>query len=393
MVLRFILFFGIFLAILIGATLFIYFSLSRFLQISDPRAQTALLWTFFLLSFSFFLSAILIRLNGNWFFNSYYFLSGVWLGLLVQLLTASILLWLIFGLRYILKLKFSMTPVASALCILASLFIIYGIWNAFSLRIKTIEVPIKNLPASWDGKSIVQLSDLHLGAIHRPGGLKKIVQKTNALKPNLIVITGDLFDGMDGDLTVFIDGLNQLKAPQGIYFVTGNHEAYLGFERALAIISKTAIRPLDGEVVSIDGLQIIGVGFPMNGQTQNPKTAFESPGFDPKKPSILLYHTPTNVLNSYDSFGRQQVGTYWSPDTDFSYAEKQGVGLQLSGHTHRGQFFPFSLIADWFYRGYDYGLHTLSDFYLYSTSGVGTWGPPLRIGTKSEIVKIKLKKA
>lgn len=391
MVFRFILFFGLFLSVLFGAHFALYFSVIHFFGITDSGTKTMLLWAVFLLSFSFFLSALLIRVHGNILFNFYYQISAFWVGLLVQLLFATALVWALVGVSRVAHFQLPLAQVTSVLFGLAVAVAFYGVWNAFHPVIKNVEVGLKNLPKNWIGKTVVQLSDVHLGAIHGAGFLRRVVSQVNTLHPDLVLITGDLFDGMDGDLTGFIEPLDSIQSKKGVYFVTGNHEGYLGLENALPILSKTKVQYLKDAVKDIDGLQLVGVDYPLAGLGDDPKAVFESKGYDPKKPTILMYHTPTNVLHTNGNRSVQQTSAYLKPDLDFSYAKSKGVDLQLSGHTHQGQFPPFSWVAHWIYDGHDSGLFSEDGFNLYVSPGVGTWGPPLRLFNQSEIVAIKLK--
>jgi len=175
--------------------------------------------------------------------------------------------------------------------------------------------------------------------------------------------------------------------------VTGNHEYYIGLSRALAALAQTRINVLQCEAVEMDGLQIIGIGYPGIAETR------EIRGLDNladpssmRRPRILLFHTPTNMIPADgDGMGRH-VSTYWVPETDFTPAQKLGVNLQLSGHTHAGQFFPFGYLTRLLYKGYDFGLKGSGAFSIYTTCGVGTWGPPMRTGNRPEIVAINLKR-
>jgi hypothetical protein len=172
--------------------------------------------------------------------------------------------------------------------------------------------------------------------------------------------------------------------------VTGNHEVYAGLRRCLDIVSRTNIRLLYNEVVEVDGLYLMGVAYP---GIQNPAEirGLDSLANAASAPAacILLFHTPTDIRSGY---GRDRpTATYFKPDTSFALNRELGVSLQLSGHTHKGQLFPFSLVTNWIYSGYDYGLHREGGFALYTSSGVGTWGPPMRTGTPPEIVAITLK--
>lgn len=391
MVLRFLLFFAVFISILLGVHFALYFSAIHFFGITDTSSKHMMLWAVFILPLSFFLSALLIRIHGNILFNAYYLVSAFWVGLLVQLLFATAFVWAVIGVSRVAHIQLPLAPITSAAFGVAVAVALYGVWNAFHPMVQNIEIGMKNLPQSWVGKTVVQLSDVHLGAIHRAGFMESVAKKVNALRPDLVLITGDLFDGMDGDLTGFIEPLDSLQAKQGVYFVTGNHEGYLGLENALPILAKTKIHYLKDEAKDIDGLQLVGVDYPLAGDGGNPRAVFESATYDPKKPTILMYHTPTNVLHTNGTRSGQQTTTYWKPDMNFSYAKSKGVDLQLSGHTHQGQFPPFSWIAHWVYDGHDHGLYSDGSFNMYVSSGVGTWGPPLRLFNQSEIVAITLK--
>jgi hypothetical protein len=391
MILRFILFFGTFLFVLLGAHFSLYFSALHFFQVTDTGTKSFLLWATFLLAFSFFLSAFLIRLHGNPIFSAYYLFSAFWVGLLVQLLFAVVALWVLAGIFKLAGIGLPLFHVASVFFGLAFVVAMCGAWNAFHPKVTNIEIGLKNLPAEWQGKTVVQLSDVHLGAIHGVGFLNRVVDQVNALKPDLVLITGDLFDGMDGDLTGFIDPLDRIKFKEGVFFVSGNHEGYLGLKESMAVLGKTKIYHLKDEVKNVKGLQLVGLDFPMGNTTKDPKEVFGSAAYDPKKPTILMFHTPTTVLFSTQSIMSQRSDAYWSPNLDVSYAKSMGVDLQLSGHTHSGQFPPFSWISKLVFKNHVQGLFTDGDFKLYTSAGTGTWGPPIRLFNPSEIVAIKLK--
>ncbi len=391
MLVRFVLFFATFLSVLLGAHFAVYFSIVHFFGVTSTGTKSFLLWATFLLAFSFFLSAVLIRLHANPIFNAYYLFSAFWIGLLVQLLFAIAMLWVLAGVSKVIGIEFPMFHISSVLFSLAFVVSMCGAWNAAHPVVNTIEASFKNLPKSWEGKTLVQLSDVHLGAIHGQNFMQKIASRVNALNPSLVLITGDLLDGMDGDFTGLVQAVDSMKPEKGIYFVTGNHEGYLGLDIAKKFVAQTTMRDIDGRVEDIDGLQLVGVPYPLFDRFSNPKEVFDSPEYDPTKPTILMYHTPTNVGHQNNSLSYQQTTAYLKPDLDTSYAREKGVDLQLSGHTHRGQFPPFSWFASLLFRGRSYGLFKDGPFQLYVSSGVGTWGPPIRLLTESEIVAIRLK--
>lgn len=368
----------------------LYISITHFFAVTQTGKRVILASAVFLLSLTFITSIIIVRSHENIFTGVYYALSAFWLGLLINLTLAFAIGWLINLSGKIIGSKPDMFLTGVVLLISAFLYSCYGVWNAFHPEIKNIEIEIKDLPEEWKGKTIVQLSDVHLGFINRAGFFRYVAEKANSAHPDIVVITGDLFDGMADGLEAFIEPLNSLEAKRGIFFVTGNHENYLGVERARSILSRTKIRVLDNEAVQMDGLQIIGVSYPKSGEQRDIRKIIQNRNFKQEMPGILLYHTPTNIDLKAVNISEQQKRTYFSPDEDFTAAKEFGTKLQLSGHTHKGQIFPFGYLTKRIYHGLDYGLNRFGDFALYTTCGTGTWGPPMRTGNTPEIVAIRL---
>jgi predicted MPP superfamily phosphohydrolase len=391
MVFKVVLFLAAILALTIGAHLLFFKAVVSLFLITSPGLKISLFVLLFLLSLSFMVSFLLLRWQANTLTVGFYMFSAVWFGLFINLLLAILLSWLIIAAVWIAGTYHNTRLIAAGCLTLAVLFSAYGMWNAFHPRIKKLPVEIENLPEQWKGKIIVQLSDVHLGHFYGPKFLAELVQRVNALQPALIFITGDLFDGMASDISRFTDGLNRFKAEKGVYFVTGNHENYIGLNRALKVLAQTRINVLRNEGVETDGLQIIGVGYPGIEGTKEIQglDQLEKPS-SIRKPRILLFHTPTNMIPTGGDGLDRHFSTYWVPETTFSPAQQLRVDLQLSGHTHAGQIFPFGFLTRLLYKGYDYGLRHLGAFSLYTTSGVGTWGPPMRTGNRPEIVVINL---
>lgn len=392
MVFRVLLFILTVVAILFGMHFLLYSAIIRFFSVVNSTVKTALFVALFFLSLSLVFSFPLVRWWENWLTSSFYLFAASWLGLLINLLLAVGLSWLVIGIVSSIGYNPNTQAIGVAFFVLAASYSLYGIWNAFHPRIKNIEVRIENLPAQWKNKTIVQLSDVHLGHVHRVGFLKSVIAKVNALNPDLVFITGDLFDGMSGNLTSFVEPLNTLKAQRGIFYVTGNHETYIGVSRVLDILEKTRINVLHNKVVELDGLQIVGISYPGLSGTKDIQNLRESrQDFSKAKPSVLLFHTPTNIKRKDENGRDAHSSAYWTPDTSFTVNKELGINLQLSGHTHKGQVFPFGYFTKSIYKGYDYGLHNEGGFSIYTTSGIGTWGPPMRTGNSPEIVVVKLK--
>lgn len=364
---KIIIFIVIIFFILVAAHAFLYFSWLRFFNITNPNIKKILGIALAILSVSFIVANLLVYLNENAITNFLYTVASIWLGTLLYLFLAVIGTWIIFLICRIFSVEANLKIVSGMFIIIALAYSVYGLWNAHYPRLKQIEVSIKNAPANWHGRTIVQISDVHLGAINHLGFLGKIVEAVKNIKPDIVFITGDLFDGAGRKLDKLIDPLNNLKSPLGTYFVTGNHETYINLDRALAAVQATNIKILRDQIIKIDGMQILGIDYPRAGQKKDIESILRK--LDRTKPNIVLFHEPTSI-DKFIQFG---------------------VNLQLAGHTHVGQLWPFNYITRRVYHGYDYGFHQQGDYTLYTTSGAGTWGPPMRTGNKPEIVVIKIK--
>ena len=328
-----------------------------------------LLGIFLFLGVSFIISSALNHWRENSATLIYYSVSAFWLGVLANLFLALII-WgiLVLGGRLV-GIDLSL-PLIGMILVGASLLLsAYGCYNAFTPKIKKIEVSLPNLPEVWKGKKIIQLSDVHLGTIYGPRFLQKLVKQVNNQEPDLILITGDLFDGFDGRLSDFAPGLKELKAKRGEYFIAGNHEVYLGLDKIRPLISEANINYLENDMVNLDGLQIVGSSFEASNQTVPLEKLLSNPKLNPADPIILMHHVPDNI----------------------AAAKAHGVNLELSGHTHRAQIWPLEIIAWLVYGKYEYGLTIEDSYQIYTSSGVGTWGPPMRTFNSSEIVEIILK--
>jgi predicted MPP superfamily phosphohydrolase len=361
--------FMLFMVALYGASHgFIYYSLTQFFT-SLGRHKLVVICTLSILGLSFLIASLAAHLFNNALTRGYYYLSGAWIGLIVNLLFAFLGAWLLVWIFQIAGLRLNLLYIGSLAVVLASVISVYGLWNAKHPVVKEISVSIDNLPEQWRGKKIVQLSDLHVGFLYREDSLAWINQKVSEINPDIVFITGDLFDGSDGDLNWVAQSLKGIKAKEGVFFITGNHETYLGLDKALAVVSQTNIEVLRDKMININGLQIIGVDYQAPGeQKRNLLEVFQKVGYDAAKPSILLYHAPMQI----------------------DEASSAGIDLMLSGHTHRGQIWPFGYITKLIFSGYDFGLKMKDKMYVYTSNGFGTWGPAMRTGNTPEIVEITL---
>jgi len=392
MAIKAVIFLGAILALTIGLHMLFYKAVIRVFAISGPALKTSLLIVLFLLALSFMTSFFLLQWQENYLTVWFYKFSAVWVGLFLNLLPAALVSWIIMAAIRMTGSNLPTRWIAVACIVAAVLYSAYGVWNAFHPRIKKIEVQFENLPPQWKNKTIIHLSDVHLGHFYGTEFLNNLVRMVNALNPEAIFITGDLFDGMAATISHFAVGLDQLKAKKGVFFVSGNHETYVGLNRALNVLKKTKIQSLHNEIIEVDGLQIMGISYPgIRGAHEIRGLKKLSQNASSKKPRILLFHTPTNIRPKGGDGLDHHFATYWVPDTSFALNKEIGVDLQLSGHSHAGQLFPFGYLTKLIYKGYHYGFHRLSRFAVYTTSGVGTWGPPMRTGNSPEIVVIDLK--
>jgi predicted MPP superfamily phosphohydrolase len=358
-----------FLSVLIGAHLAVFLSLSFFLASFGAWPRVSVLILSVVFPANFILASFLMHSAENASVRLWYTVSAFSLGLISNLFFLIILGWgVIFAVR-LFGAQPRMAIIGMAIIIFGSAVSIYGISNAFRPIIRHATVAIQGLPEQWKGKTIVQLSDIHLGPVYRADFLRGVVDQVNGLHPAAVMIVGDLFDGMDGDLDSLVGPLGDIRAEKGVFFSTGNHETYLGVNRSLSALEETGVEILDGRFVVVDGLAIIGISYPDRGAEKDiPALAGAFSRSVPNTPNILLYHAPIDIDRMKES----------------------GIDLQLSGHTHRGQQFPFNFVTHLVHKGYDYGLYHFGKYTLSVSSGVGTWGPPIRLGTRSEIVAITL---
>jgi uncharacterized protein len=363
----FVVFISIAEAIVVLAHAFLYFSWVRFFHITEPVHLRTLGIILAILAISFVGASLLVFWKDNILSKIVYYMASIWLGVLLYLFLSTIAIWIIMGIITLSGIQLNVNFIAAIIISIALIYGAYGLFNAANPRIHQIEVSIKNLPPSWRGRTAVQISDVHLGTIWGRRFMNRIVTKIAAVKPDIIFITGDLFDGEGDDMANEVAPLNSLKPPLGTYFVTGNHETYLGLGKAMKALSELPVTILNDSLVEIDGVQLLGISYPLRDKHKDIGIPLQS--LDRTKPNIVLFHSPVHL----DLFKRA------------------GVNFQLAGHTHQGQIWPLNYITDKVYNGYDRGLHVEGDYTIYTCVGTGTWGPPMRTGNHPEIVVIKFK--
>jgi predicted MPP superfamily phosphohydrolase len=248
-----------------------------------------------------------------------------------------------------------------------------GLANVLSaVAVKRVKVELAKLPLSASGYRIAMISDVHVGPTIGREFIEDIVRRINALKPDLIAIAGDLVDGSVADLGRLVEPLRDLRAKDGVFFVTGNHEYYSGVDEWVAFLPTLGIRVLTNERVAIGGPD----GFDLAGVEDLASRGFD--GHAPDLPRALLGRDPSRAL----------VLLAHQPKA-IHEAERLGVDLQLSGHTHGGQLFPWKYLVG-LDQPYVAGLHEHGRAQVYVSCGTGYWGPPMRVGAPAEITELEL---
>jgi hypothetical protein len=360
-------FISIIQAILLLAHLFLYKTWIFFHGAPDLTQAFALKIVVSILSVSFVTASLLAQKYFNPLVRAFYTIAAVWLGLVNFFFLAACSLWLIYGVPLLLGFHLEKRNLAT-LCFGAGLFAgILALVNAAWPRVVRVTIKLPNLPASWRGRTAALVSDLHLGHVRNAGFLRRIVRKLSSLQPDVLFIPGDMFDGTAVDLGRLSKIWTEFSAPLGSYFIAGNHEQFFSYEKYFGAVTASGIRIVQNEKILLDGLQVVGVHYLDSKNMERFRSILAKAELDPNVASILLVHDP-NVL---------------------SIAVEAGISLQLSGHTHRGQFFPFTKIVSRIYGIYAYGLHRFDNLQVYTSCGVGTWGPPMRLGSNPEIVMIR----
>lgn len=248
-------------------------------------------------------------------------------------------------------------------------FVVYGFFDAQKVRVKKLEIHTEKQALNNEQIRIVQLSDVHIGLIIRDKRLKCILESVKDAKPDILISTGDLLDGELNNVMLEAEQFAEIRPKYGKYAITGNHEYYAGIEKSLEFTKKAGFEILRDENKKIAGINIIGLEDPAGIKQGLTKENSRLPNLFPKEQSkefiLLLKHQPT-------------------------IEEDKNFDLQLSGHTHGGQIFPFMFFTRLFFPE-NYGYHTLSaNKAVYISKGAGTWGPPVRFLAPPEITVIDL---
>jgi predicted MPP superfamily phosphohydrolase len=333
----------------------------------SPRRHWRLLIALAILSVSFLATSIIGFRLTNAVLRFVYRVTAVWLGFVNYAFFSSVLCWLVYLAVRLGGARIERHYFAGAFLGLSVAVTAYGVINGEWTRLRRIIVKLPKLPESWRGRTAVLVSDLHLGNYRAFGFIRRVVKMVLRLKPDVVFIAGDLYDGTPADLARLAEPLRRLKPPLGAFFVEGNHEEFTDRTKYLNAVAATGVRVLENEKIIVDGLQIVGVTYRDATHGEHFRKTLQRTGFNRGQASVLLTHAPDRVQVSAE----------------------EGVSLQLSGHTHHGQFWPWTMAAERMYGKYVYGLQCLGELQVYTSCGAGTWGPPLRVGSSPEIVAIE----
>ena len=338
--------------------------------ITDPAILQTLWIAAIALTLSFPVASVLSMQKNSLFTRVLYKASVVWLSFLNYLVIAACVYALIVGVWSLADWEVPTALLQILLPLISIGVTIGGIMHASCIKVRRVELSWPNLPAFWHGKKAVWVSDIHLGQVRGARFAAKVVAHVSDLSPDIVFVGGDLYDGVAVDEAGAAAAFSALKPPLGSYFITGNHEEFRDSAHFVEAVKAAGIRVLHDEMVDIQGMQIIGVYDHDSMNKPLFSTILSGLKLDRAKPSILLKHRPSGL----------------------DLAAAAGITLQISGHTHKAQAWPFALIGRLIYGRFIYGMNGYaakdgSKMQVYTSSGVGTWGPPMRVGSDSEIVE------
>ncbi len=291
-------------------------------------------------------------------------ISSIWLVFVLYLFIFSLFIFILLIINSYLNSNIPLDVIAIIFIYLAFLLTIYGVWNSYNLIIKTYVIKSENLSKDWSKKKIVIISDFHIGNTRNENYIKKVISKINEQKPDIVFLLGDIIEGTSFPYEKWFNQFNKLNPQLGNYYVEGNHEKYSQeYELFKSNFPKNIIDTTDKKLI-INNTQIIGLRHVDYESKVKTTERLNELNYDKEKSSILLIHDPKNTKS----------------------LTKTGVSLILSGHTHNGQFFPFTLFIKSIYKKYAYGLNKTNNTISITSSGVGTSMIPFRLGTSSEIV-------
>jgi predicted MPP superfamily phosphohydrolase len=352
-VIQFLIFFLMFFSMSFLINLYVFLHISTMFGLE----HTVWFWLLLLLSSASFFFTIYLE-SSNILSKMVVIGVSVWMGMVV------ITLFTLFGYD-IIRLFVSIDPYKAGWTVVLMTLILTtgGITNALFVRTRSEEMTSRKLRRDL---KIVHLSDFHLGPIFGANYFARVMRHVKELNPDLVLITGDLLDSTEKHTSISFEVLKEIEAP--VFLSTGNHEFYVGVEEVARVMKEHDIRMIRNETLDLGDVQIVGVD--NHALKKEFTSALKDIEMDKKKFTVLMHHQPIGVKE----------------------ANRRGVNLMLAGHTHGGQLFMFTLLSRLIWK-YPSGFYRYKDTHLNTSSGTGTWGPPIRLGTNNEITVIDVKGA
>ncbi len=289
------------------------------------------------------------------------FFAGLVLYVFLSSIILSVILFIASGISVALPTSIGIVCFATA-CVLG----ILGAFQARRIKTTSYTVNLPGAPESWKTKKAVLVSDTHFGLINHKKFSNKIVNNILKLKPDFVLHAGDFYDGPKNNMAPIIESWKQLTKEVPVFYTSGNHELYGPYDNFISSIKEAGLTVLLNEFTEHDGVQIAGITYYAKGRGADAHHTITNLGVDESKPLILINHPPT----FHDS------------------AIAVNANLMVSGHTHKGQFWPLGYITKAIYKRFFYGLQKKQSLTAITTSGVGTYGPPIRLFNTPELVVI-----
>lgn len=319
------------------------------------HAATIVFWVLFL--FSFFSGEIIQGAHIKILYRTCNIIFGMMFYLFLGSVFLSILLALIPTLS-------PLIPIG--IIVLSFILGVIGLIQARRITMTHHTVTLHNAPKTWHGRTAVFLSDTHFGLMNHKHFAEKVITAIQSINPDLVFHGGDFYDGPSINTAPITDAWKKLTQTTPVFYTSGNHELYGPYETFITSIRDAGVTVLLNESVVHDGVQIMGITYQKKGADKKVRTVLETIATDPTLPLILINHPPT----------------FHAP------AFEKGVSLMLSGHTHRGQFSPIGMLTRLIYKKYNYGKHSFKTMAAITSRGVGTAGPPMRLGNPPELIVI-----
>lgn len=363
---------GFIIVILVAQSLlfFIHYVFYRYgIQIFPRLARHSFAYGTILtfLSISFLVSMILVRYAENKLTQMFYHGASIWIGTVLWVLIALLIARA--AQFFIPNTSYTYLLIPQLLLISAFFVSAYGLYHGRDTKIVQKDITISNLPREWDGKRAAFIADTHYGNIRTVRYAQEDARIIQSLKPDILLVSGDFFDGPQKDFNALAKPYTEINPPLGKYIISGNHESYAGLIETNRALAAAGFTLLDSQHLTVKGVEFTGVPYTTNTESaiDDETTARAAATTAPAQtPRILLKHVP--------------IATDIMKDAEITFA--------FFGHTHRGQMWPFSLITKKIYKEHAYGFTQKGNTLFYTTSGVGSWGPPQRIGTDSEVLVV-----